>query len=545
MDLDKYLRDQLKILDGKPARYYGAVEKQQRRLYREISELLDQLQTNDAGQIITNTGNFNISEQINNRLRQAFYNEEYIESVNAFANGFDDAAELNRKWLSDVLGGELGADITGTADLLIQRQKRNAVELLVSTSAIDSAFFTPINNTLIESISTGESIKQLNRNIRNTILGTDKVDGRLLSYSKQIANDTISTGDRNYMFEMSKNVDIEFYRYSGGTISDTREFCQTRNGGYFHIKEIREWGTTPQNWQGRYRGTNPTTIFTWCGGYNCRHSLIPVSAASVPKEWLNRAIAKGYYKPTKAEQNELGVDRKTAKDNTKQVDNIGGKVKKQIKVNRPGGSANWDVYSEPKEIKPNKALNTKIQVDTVGNKLKTVKEQELRIGKLQKEELLVFDQNGKLLSRGKGSTYGVYSPNKIDDGYGIPEGSILTHNHPRAMIELNDPYGYGTAFSKNDIKLAHELKAREIRAVTGNAVHVFRRKDGTNMNPRSYFNISVEYDIADKQVREELTPLFEAGKISATDANYLHHNMIWEKLVRVLPAFEYFRYIRG
>ena len=55
------------------------------------------------------------------------------------------------------------------------------------------------------------------------------------------------------------------------------------------------------------RATDPQTIFAYVGGYNCQHSLLPVSVFSVPKIAIQDAIEKGYYKPDAATRKELGL----------------------------------------------------------------------------------------------------------------------------------------------------------------------------------------------------------------------------------------------
>ncbi len=64
---------------------------------------------------------------------------------------------------------------------------------------------------------------------------------------------------------------------------------------------------TGNGWAGMYKGTNADNIMTWLGGYNCKHSIIPVSLAIVPMSVIQRAIDAGYFKPTKAEQELLGL----------------------------------------------------------------------------------------------------------------------------------------------------------------------------------------------------------------------------------------------
>jgi hypothetical protein len=53
--------------------------------------------------------------------------------------------------------------------------------------------------------------------------------------------------------------------------------------------------------------TNSETIKINLGGYNCQHSILPVSVFSVPKEDYLRAVDKGYHRPTPTEREYFGI----------------------------------------------------------------------------------------------------------------------------------------------------------------------------------------------------------------------------------------------
>jgi hypothetical protein len=55
------------------------------------------------------------------------------------------------------------------------------------------------------------------------------------------------------------------------------------------------------------RATDSSTIFAYAGGYNCQHSILPVSEAAVPTDTLKEAIAKGFYKPNAKTRKLLGI----------------------------------------------------------------------------------------------------------------------------------------------------------------------------------------------------------------------------------------------
>lgn len=81
---------------------------------------------------------------------------------------------------------------------------------------------------------------------------------------------------------VAEGLGLTNYLYSGGEIATTREFCTERDGQYFTEDEIKGWAD--EEWDGKIDGTTEETIFDYCGGWNCRHELIPVSEAALPDD---------------------------------------------------------------------------------------------------------------------------------------------------------------------------------------------------------------------------------------------------------------------
>jgi hypothetical protein len=107
--------------------------------------------------------------------------------------------------------------------------------------------------------------------------------------------------DRSYTQTIADEVGYNWFLYAGGLMKTTRQFCKERNGGYYHRNEVAEWPQTAGDWNGKMYGTNESTIFVTAGGYNCQHSIMPVSVFAVPKADINRNIANGNFKPSAVE----------------------------------------------------------------------------------------------------------------------------------------------------------------------------------------------------------------------------------------------------
>jgi hypothetical protein len=66
----------------------------------------------------------------------------------------------------------------------------------------------------------------------------------------------------------AKKYNYTKFRYEGGLIADSRDFCVERDGNEFFIEEGERWNE--YEWKGKIPGVD---FFVQVGGYNCRHWL--------------------------------------------------------------------------------------------------------------------------------------------------------------------------------------------------------------------------------------------------------------------------------
>lgn len=293
--LEQLIKEKSKRLNDIPLELQTAVIKQQKDVLNEITLLLNDLDVKD-GQFVISKENIKTIEKINDDLKKVFLNDEYLKSVKEFAKEFDIQAKFNNK----VIKAGLGEIETPAASLLyVETAKRSTVAALLNASE----FTAPVYSILETAVINGASLKETISNIRTFAEGNDKVDSKVLSYVKQISNDSFAVADRSYTSIISDYLDNDWFYYSGGEIDTTRCFCEQRVGKYFHYKEIESWGRGENlgecnigggRWGGMIAGTNESTIYSYLGGYNCMHSLIPVSEAIVSDSDKERAKKLGY-----------------------------------------------------------------------------------------------------------------------------------------------------------------------------------------------------------------------------------------------------------
>lgn len=304
-----------KRLKEVPEEFLSSVEKYQKKLFVNVLALLDNLKRDGSGRIIFSSedlSNLNVIQSIEQDIKTALLSSDYVKAVDSYAQEFNEQARLTSKYFKDLFES---FQTSPAAEAVLARAKENAVTLLIG-EPLDTNFLLPVKSLLEDSVQSGASWVDTVQSIRDYVEGNEDADGRLLKYAKQIAHDEFAITDRSVTNIIAEEVEAEWYFYSGGEVLATRCFCDERNGQYFHWKEIAAWGEGQNlgkcdlgdgTWAGERDGTNAQTIFVFAGGWNCMHSINPVSVFDVPMEVVQRNIANGNYSPSEKEAELLGV----------------------------------------------------------------------------------------------------------------------------------------------------------------------------------------------------------------------------------------------
>lgn len=258
----------------------------QKALFEQMQNLLNKLDLNPDGTIIQNQANRKILARADEAYNTAFNQSGYYEALNQSPNTIASLTGANSEYFTAVIEG-----FTPSAQYItnLQRQTVSQLEGLLANEGLETMMKKPILDILNQNINSGASLSDVTAQLREFILGSEKLEPTLARYSKQIASDTFFNFNRAMQEAVSQNAGLEYYIYSGGVIADSREFCIARHGKYYHKKEVEKWASI--SWQGKRKGTTSSTIFVYAGGYMCRHQLIAVSEAIVPKSVIERTKA--------------------------------------------------------------------------------------------------------------------------------------------------------------------------------------------------------------------------------------------------------------
>jgi hypothetical protein len=322
MTLKELIEEKNKRLESVPDAFFSSVKKAERDIYLDILEKINKLETKD-GKFILSKKNLLIVEEINDELKEVVLGSDYLKAVKQFASEFDTQMKVNNKYFVKAFKDSFTP--SELAEQMIKTSKRNAVASLIGDDL--NSFLSPLKDILAESINAGNSFKDTVKAIREFVEGNEDVDGRLSNYAKQIAVDTFAISDREYTGVISDELESEWFVWSGGIIEPvysksgkqiggTRCFCYERNAKYYHYKEIEAWGGGDAGvgvekdcgfpWSGMNENTNAQTIWSYAGGYNCQHSIMPVSVFNVPKDVIERNLSNGNFNPDDALREALG-----------------------------------------------------------------------------------------------------------------------------------------------------------------------------------------------------------------------------------------------
>jgi hypothetical protein len=276
------------------------LEKSQVTAYNKLIAEFKNLAIDSRGNIKRTAENVKVLKKINKAINDSLLTPTYKKRVSTYLKSFDLIESEQLNYFAALTEG-------AKATTMMEAVKVQAIESTISSLAetgLQEYFTKPLKDIIIRNISTGGSYAEFQEEIRTYILGNKEVDGQFLRYTRQITNDSLSVYNRNYNDGVSKDLGLVFYKYTGGLKDTSREFCEERNGKYFHIEEIKGWGrgekccglSYPQGkkWPGMRKGTNENNILSFAGGYACNHQMIAVSESIVPKEVIERARDKGY-----------------------------------------------------------------------------------------------------------------------------------------------------------------------------------------------------------------------------------------------------------
>jgi hypothetical protein len=297
---DELVARKIKLLETVPETIVTAAEKTQRDAWRKLGPLLAEMDVDATGNIRQTEDNIRRIGLITEELNKVLAGGEYKDAVQSFLSSIDEGVQLTDE-IAKKINSSFEPDNVQRQLLAISKQ--NAINAFFGSGLRDNVT-VPFLEQLTANVAARAPLNQAVKALQGVIEGTETTDGRLLANVRTTANTAQAIADRSYAAAVNEELGIEYFQYLGGEIPTTRPFCEHREGAIFHRKEIEAWGNGENSagindisngtWAGRIDGTDSRSIFTFVGGWNCRHFLVPVIKQKVPPSVVARAEAEGY-----------------------------------------------------------------------------------------------------------------------------------------------------------------------------------------------------------------------------------------------------------
>jgi hypothetical protein len=310
--------DILKEIEQAIEKFNKGIPASQRAMYDDITDQLRRLDLKD-GRIKVTVGNLRVVNSIKNKLTKLILTDNYLDNVKEFAQSFNEITKLqNEYWKSVESAFKPGP--------LLKEIRTQAIEDTVgklTEAGIGANISEQITDVLRTNITSGGSYKSLENQLRESLIDTDKSQGILTKYAKQITVDSVNQYSRQYSQAVSAGLGFEWYAYQGSEIQTSRPFCQSmvEERRYFHISEIpallkatdmyykdnkdgkRKKVSLNQRTglpAGFYENTTVDNFLTYLGGHECGHQARPVSERLVPIEVRDRVYNTSAYQRWKS-----------------------------------------------------------------------------------------------------------------------------------------------------------------------------------------------------------------------------------------------------
>jgi len=224
---------------------YSASIKAETGLVKQISEDV----TADTGRTVEDeSAESALAEQTGNQVAQQVRNgaEGVITALTlaaAAGAGGDQLAKIARARVSGVF--------METEDQLTKKAQRTLTRLLASKT------------------SDTEEIRKATKVIRERLTDVN-VTNSVRDLTSKAVQDTVMQFDGAFIKGNATRRGITRYRYEGGIVGDSREFCRQMEG------EVLDEETIYSIWDDDWQGKEPGDPFVVRGGYNCRHFWVPV-----------------------------------------------------------------------------------------------------------------------------------------------------------------------------------------------------------------------------------------------------------------------------
>ena len=299
-------KDVIDTLDKAADGFGNIANAEQKKIYEEVVTLAKDLETDVQGKVKQTITNLKRLNQIKAKLAALSKDKEWVAGIGKFVKYFDILQRQQNAYFSTAFPQlTLGESAKKRNEMMKQIAVNNTIEALMG-DGLKANVTDKLNDILLRGVTSGAKWADLQQELRDHLMGKEGGQGAFARYATTYATTALSqyTGQHNQL--LTKDLGLEWFMYVGSNIETTREFCEVlTKKKWIHKSEIPtilqgkidmpdgevvevaiyEKTGLPK---GMIADTTPDNFQCNCGGWNCRHQLIPVADAVVPKSVRDR-----------------------------------------------------------------------------------------------------------------------------------------------------------------------------------------------------------------------------------------------------------------
>jgi len=295
------LQDVIETLDNAADSFEGIANKEQKKIYDEVLTLAKDLEIDASGNVKQSIQNLKRLTLIKAKLAALSKNKEWAAGISHFLEYFGVLQKKQNEYYSSHFPeATLSVKAKEKNELMRQMAVQNTIDALMG-DGLKANVTDKLNDILLRAVTSGAKFADLQEELRAHLLGKDGGQGAFARYANTYAVTALSqyTGQHNKL--LTEGLNTDWFVYEGSNKETTREFCEHLTAKRFiHKSEIPTILTGKiDDYQcaiypktglpyGMIEGTTPDNFQCNCGGWNCRHQLVPVADAVVPKALRDR-----------------------------------------------------------------------------------------------------------------------------------------------------------------------------------------------------------------------------------------------------------------
>lgn len=263
-NIEKAAANSTKSLDDMIGTYKRRLDRTLRTTENKILDLTTRISLDTKGNVKGPKWTLAQTARIQGQL-EGIFDENYGKLSRQFATDINGVTKIVKKAHSAV-------DLPVSYSKVDMKMLKNLQEqTLVGLQAFSAQTQERISQSIQDAVVAGKPYRKLTNEIKNHITGLTDVAGRpLKQYAGVYAQDGLMNAYRTLSMEKAQAIKVKHFVWMGNVIAGTRPMCANSAGKAFTEQELQELDLS--SWAGK-----SCSVFACCGGWNCRHMLMPIS----------------------------------------------------------------------------------------------------------------------------------------------------------------------------------------------------------------------------------------------------------------------------